>query len=186
MRQIAMPVAICRTASAPFLAALFPALPGTKTTSSGCSWGSGAFAAIIFLSESGTSCGPSGVLRMTLAESSAALGLVPSEGDGLQHSNIIAVFHDKTAGLVDITDDVNDTRFAHQNCVTGLNSDVILHRLRCTGQKRYPNRMLRIIAACDQHLPARFARTATASGYGVVQLPRAQQWINAGPLHLAQ
>src|SRR5260370_31782234 len=50
-----------------------------------------------------------------------------SEGDGLQHSNIIAVFHDKTAWLLDITDDVKDTRFAHQNCLTRLKEAAIIH-----------------------------------------------------------
>src|SRR6266403_1518647 len=71
-----------------------------------------------------------------------------SEGDSLQHGNFVAIFHDKSAGLVDVADDIYDTRLAHDNCVARLNRHVILHRLRRTSQKRYLLGMLWSIAMC--------------------------------------
>src|SRR6266403_647065 len=62
-----------------------------------------------------------------------------SEGDDLQHGNIVAIFHNETAGLVDVADNVNDTRFAYENGVSRLDADIILHRLRSTSHKRHAN-----------------------------------------------
>src|SRR6266436_3667834 len=107
-----------------------------------------------------------------------------SEGNSLQHGNIIAIFHDKTAGLADLADDVNDARLVHDNCVAGIDSVVILHRLRRTSQKQDPNRVLRIIAPRNQHIAAGFRSSTAGDGYGVVEISRAQQRINAGFLYL--
>src|SRR5437867_3144079 len=107
-----------------------------------------------------------------------------SQGKGLQHTNSSVIFHDKTAGLADVADDVNESCLAYNDGVPGLDADVIFHRLRRT--KRYPNRLLRIIAVRDQHVLARFRRRASGGGDGVVKSFGTQQRINAGLLYLAQ
>ena len=46
--------------------------------------------------------------------------------------------------------------------------------------------MLRIIAARNQYIAAGFRSSTAGDGYGIVQLPRAQQRINSGLLYLTQ
>src|SRR5436309_8212533 len=103
-----------------------------------------------------------------------------SQRKGLQHRNSSVVFHDKTAGLADVADDVNESGLAHNNGVSGLDADVIFDRLRRT--KRYPNRALRFIAMRDQDVLARFRRRASGGGDDVVKSFGTQQRINAGLL----
>src|SRR5213594_2868533 len=87
-----------------------------------------------------------------------------SQGKGLQHSNSFVVFHDKTTGLADVADDVNESCLTHNNCVPGLDADVIFDRLRRTRRERHPNRVLRIVAMRDQNVLARFRRRASGGG----------------------
>ena len=93
------------------------------------------------------------------------------EGDGLQHGNAIAVLHNKTAGLANVADNVNDTRLADENRVTRFDGDVIGHGFWSSAQQWNPNRVVRIVAARNQRVRPCLGGGSARSGDRFVELP---------------